>query len=106
MPVAITKSSASIHLKHQPDYASTSSFAWPQSRVDILLVDASKAWQVTGWEAKVNFRQLVRLMVDPDLELTRQEQPSRNQWRSRDCRNSLGNNLVFANHSDPISGLT
>src|SRR6266568_2904411 len=43
------------------------------AEVDILLGDASKARRVLGWEPKVNFQQLVRLMVDYDLELARQE---------------------------------
>jgi GDPmannose 4,6-dehydratase len=43
------------------------------AEVDILLGDASKARSVLGWEPKVNFQQLVRLMVDYDLELARQE---------------------------------
>jgi GDPmannose 4,6-dehydratase len=43
------------------------------AEVDILLGDASKARQALGWEPKVNFKQLVRIMVDHDLELARQE---------------------------------
>src|SRR5437667_4596236 len=43
------------------------------AEVDILLGDASKARHALGWEPKVDFRQLVRLMVDHDLELARQE---------------------------------
>jgi GDPmannose 4,6-dehydratase len=43
------------------------------AEVDILLGDASKARKALGWEPKVNFQQLVRLMVDYDLELARQE---------------------------------
>jgi GDPmannose 4,6-dehydratase len=34
------------------------------AEVDLLLGDASKAKRVLGWEPKVNFKQLVRLMVD------------------------------------------
>jgi GDPmannose 4,6-dehydratase len=43
------------------------------AEVDILLGDASKARKALGWEPKVNFQQLVRLMVDYDLELAQQE---------------------------------
>ena len=43
------------------------------AEVDILLGDAGKARKALGWEPKVNFKQLVRLMVDYDLELARQE---------------------------------
>jgi GDPmannose 4,6-dehydratase len=43
------------------------------AEVDVLLGDASKARRVLGWEPKVSFKELVRLMVDYDLELARQE---------------------------------
>lgn len=39
------------------------------SEVDILLGDASKARRVLGWEPRVKFEQLVRLMVDADMRL-------------------------------------
>lgn len=37
--------------------------------VDHLLADASKARQALGWEPRVCFKDLVRVMVDADLEL-------------------------------------
>jgi GDPmannose 4,6-dehydratase len=43
------------------------------AEVDLLLGDASKARRVLGWEPKVGFKDLVRLMVDHDLELARME---------------------------------
>lgn len=43
------------------------------AEVDRLEGDASKARAVLGWEPTVNFRQLVRLMVDHDLQLAEQE---------------------------------
>jgi len=43
------------------------------AEVDILLGDASKARKVLGWKPEVDFRHLVRLMVDHDLDLARQE---------------------------------
>jgi GDPmannose 4,6-dehydratase len=46
------------------------------AEVDILLGDAGKARKLLGWEPKVNFKQLVRLMVDHDLELARQQKIS------------------------------
>jgi GDPmannose 4,6-dehydratase len=39
------------------------------TEVDILQGDASKARRVLGWAPKVKFEQLVRLMVDADLQL-------------------------------------
>jgi GDPmannose 4,6-dehydratase len=38
------------------------------TEVDLLQGDASKARRVFGWEPKVKFEQLVRLMVDADLQ--------------------------------------
>jgi GDPmannose 4,6-dehydratase len=34
-----------------------------------LVGDASKARRVLGWQTSVNFRQLIEMMVDHDLEL-------------------------------------
>jgi GDPmannose 4,6-dehydratase len=38
------------------------------TEVDLLLGDASKARQKLGWEPKVTFKELVRIMVEADLE--------------------------------------
>jgi GDPmannose 4,6-dehydratase len=35
----------------------------------VLLGDASKAKKVLGWEPKVRFQELVRIMVDADIDL-------------------------------------
>jgi GDPmannose 4,6-dehydratase len=43
------------------------------AEVDLLLGDATKAREKLGWQPKVGFKQLVRMMVDSDLELVRQE---------------------------------
>ena len=43
------------------------------AEVDLLLGDASKARAKLGWEPKVGFSQLVKLMVDHDLLLAKQE---------------------------------
>jgi GDPmannose 4,6-dehydratase len=37
------------------------------AEVELLVADASKAKRVLGWEPKVHFRELVRMMVDADL---------------------------------------
>jgi GDPmannose 4,6-dehydratase len=47
------------------------------TEVDLLLGDASKARRVLGWEPRVSFKELVRLMVDSDLELAQQERDAR-----------------------------
>lgn len=43
------------------------------TEVDLLQGDASKARSELQWRPKVNFRQLIEMMVDSDLELARQE---------------------------------
>lgn len=43
------------------------------AEVDILIGDASKAKQKLGWQPKTTFKQLVRLMVDADIELVNKE---------------------------------
>jgi GDPmannose 4,6-dehydratase len=47
------------------------------SEVDHLCGDASKARKALGWESRVSFLDLVRMMVDHDLELARQEKTLR-----------------------------
>jgi GDPmannose 4,6-dehydratase len=44
------------------------------TEVDFLEGDASKARQVLGWQPEISFEELVRSMVERDLELARQEQ--------------------------------
>jgi len=43
------------------------------TEVDALVGDASKAHQKLGWKPTVTFKELVRLMVDADLELAERE---------------------------------
>ncbi len=43
------------------------------TEVDYLLGDASKARQKLGWKPRVGFRELVRMMVEADLELAERE---------------------------------
>ncbi|MGO9921944.1 MAG: GDP-mannose 4,6-dehydratase [Isosphaeraceae bacterium] len=47
------------------------------SEVDVLEGDASKARQVLGWAPEVDFRGLVKMMVEHDLELARREKFAR-----------------------------
>ena len=44
------------------------------TEVDYLLGDPSKARAKLGWKPEVTFEQLVRRMVEHDLDLARQEQ--------------------------------
>jgi len=43
------------------------------TEVDLLLGDASKAREKLGWKPKVGFEQLVRMMMEADLELASKE---------------------------------
>ena len=41
----------------------------------LLVGDASKAKKILGWEPKVRFNELVRVMVDADMKLLSLETP-------------------------------
>lgn len=43
------------------------------AEVDLLVGDAGKARRQLGWQPKVTFKELVRIMVEHDLKLARQE---------------------------------
>lgn len=43
------------------------------AEVDLLLGDASKAREKLGWQPKVGFKELVKIMVEHDLKLAQQE---------------------------------
>lgn len=51
------------------DYVKIDSRFLRPSEVDLLLGDCSKAKRVLGWIPKISFKELVRLMVEKDLEL-------------------------------------
>jgi GDPmannose 4,6-dehydratase len=55
-------------VKHDPRYERP-------AEVDLLLGDASKAKKVLGWEPKVRFQELVRIMVDADMDLLSRSTP-------------------------------
>jgi GDPmannose 4,6-dehydratase len=44
------------------------------TEVDFLKGDAEKAKRLLGWEPEIGFTELVRSMVENDLELARQEE--------------------------------
>ena len=55
-------------VRHDPRYERP-------AEVDVLLGDASKAKRILGWEPKVRFQELVRIMVDADMELLSRNTP-------------------------------
>ncbi|GMU35890.1 MAG: GDP-mannose 4,6-dehydratase [Phycisphaerae bacterium] len=56
----------SKHVRIDPQY-------FRPTEVDLLLGDASRARSQLGWAPTVTFKQLVRMMMDADLNLARQE---------------------------------
>jgi len=58
------------------------------AEVELLQGDATKAKNVLGWEAEVGFEALVKMMVEADLDLAKQERAlvdaglKANEWRS------------------------
>ncbi len=54
------------HVKQDPRYLRP-------TEVDALIGDAGKAKRLLGWQPKTTFKELVRLMVEADLELARKE---------------------------------
>jgi GDPmannose 4,6-dehydratase len=57
------------HVEIDPEY-------YRPTEVDFLQGDASKARQMLGWEPKVGFKELVRLMIDHDMILAQREKVS------------------------------
>jgi GDPmannose 4,6-dehydratase len=54
------------YVKHDPRYERP-------AEVDLLIGNSAKAKKQLGWEPKVRFEELVKIMVDADMEQTRQE---------------------------------
>jgi GDPmannose 4,6-dehydratase len=60
------------------------------TEVDHLCGDATKARQQLGWQPRVSFRELVRMMVAHDMELARQEQTLRGAGHAVTVRGAAG----------------
>jgi GDPmannose 4,6-dehydratase len=56
------------YVKHDPRYERP-------AEVDLLVGDASKAKKILGWEPKVKFKELVRIMVDADMDVLSRKTP-------------------------------
>jgi GDPmannose 4,6-dehydratase len=56
------------YVKHDPRYERP-------AEVDLLIGNPVKAKEILGWEPKVRFKELVRIMVDADMELLARETP-------------------------------
>jgi GDPmannose 4,6-dehydratase len=55
--------------KDYKDYVEVSSAYYRPAEVDLLIGDFSKAKEQLGWESKTSFADLVKLMIDADLDL-------------------------------------
>jgi GDPmannose 4,6-dehydratase len=55
------------------EYIEVDSRYFRPSEVDVLLGDSTKAKKKLGWEPKVTFTELARMMVDEDIKLAEQE---------------------------------
>jgi GDPmannose 4,6-dehydratase len=57
-------------VKHDPRYERP-------AEVDLLIGDPTKAKNILGWQPKVRFKDLVRIMVDADMALLARDAPRR-----------------------------
>ena len=55
--------------KDYKDYVEVSSAYYRPAEVDLLIGDFSKAKEQLGWQSKTSFADLVKLMIDADLDL-------------------------------------
>lgn len=63
----LDEASSHLHLDWR-SYVKIDPRYYRPTEVDILLGDASKAKRVLGWEAKTKFHELVKLMIESDLQ--------------------------------------
>ena len=73
------------------DYVETSEKYLRPNEVDYLLGDSSKAEKKLGWKAKTSFKELVKMMVDYDIEMAKQEDVL------------LKNNLIKPTWENPVN---
>jgi GDPmannose 4,6-dehydratase len=55
------------------DHVATDERYMRPAEVDLLLGDATKAWEILGWRPQTSFEELVQMMVDADWDLARRE---------------------------------
>jgi GDPmannose 4,6-dehydratase len=58
-------------------YVEIDPYYYRSAEVDFLQGDASKARRVLGWQPRVSFRELARIMTEHDLELAEREAHAR-----------------------------
>ena len=55
------------------DHVKTDAFYMRPSEVDLLQGDATKARQKLGWQPRVSFQEMVKIMTEHDLDLAQRE---------------------------------
>jgi GDPmannose 4,6-dehydratase len=69
------------------DYVEIDPRYYRPAEVDLLIGDASKARKKLGWEPKVTFKQLVRMMVDADLADWKKRNNMKSESRGQESKN-------------------
>lgn len=64
------------------DYVENDPKYYRPTEVDLLLGDAGKARKVLGWEPKVTFRELARMMTEADMTLAEEEKILKDHGRA------------------------
>lgn len=72
------------HLKIGDSIVEIDSHYFRPAEVDYLLADVSKARNKLGWEPKVTFHELVKIMVDADMEIVGIDAPGEGKMILRD----------------------
>ena len=62
-----------IGINNWQSHVKTSKEFMRPAEVDFLIGDASKAKRILGWKPKVNFKSLVKMMVESDIALLQKE---------------------------------
>lgn len=58
---------------HWQDYVTVDEKFYRPAEVHLLIGDSAKAHKKLGWKPKVNFKELVRMMVESDLEINKKK---------------------------------
>ena len=76
------------------DYVEIDPRYFRPTEVECLLADASKSRKKLGWEPKVRFKELVKIMVDRDMELLGLEPPGEGEKILERCNISWTRNRL------------
>ena len=81
------------------DYVVIDKELYRPAEVDLLIGDAVKARGKLGWEPHVSFEELIKMMVDADLNVLREEDPKRDQT---DAKARYNPTLIETSIFDPV----